>query len=69
MKKAAVPSTLVAVVLLVLGVTAEAQQPKKVPQIGHLTPVSLSAMASRYEAFRQGPVSYTHLTLPTIYSV
>jgi putative tryptophan/tyrosine transport system substrate-binding protein len=54
MKRAAVPSTLVAVVLLVLGVTAEAQQPKKVPQIGHLTPVSLSAMASRYEAFRQG---------------
>ena len=33
---------------------AQAQQPKKVPRIGHLTPVSLSAMASRYEAFRQG---------------
>jgi hypothetical protein len=30
MKKAAVPSILVAVVLLAVGVTAEAQQPKKV---------------------------------------
>jgi hypothetical protein len=30
MKKAAVPSILVAVVLLALGVIAEAQQPKKV---------------------------------------
>ena len=37
MKKAAVPSILVAVVLLALGVTAEAQQPKKVPRIGYLT--------------------------------
>ena len=37
MKKAAVPSILVAVVLLALGVTAEAQQPKKVPRIGYLS--------------------------------
>jgi ABC-type uncharacterized transport system substrate-binding protein len=37
MKKAAVPSILVAVVLLALGVIAEAQQPKKVPRIGFLT--------------------------------
>ena len=36
MKKAAVPSILVAVVLLALGVTAEAQQSKKVPRIGYL---------------------------------
>jgi hypothetical protein len=35
MKKAAVPSILVAV-LLALGVTAEAQQPTKVPRIGWL---------------------------------
>jgi hypothetical protein len=33
MKRAAVPSILVVVVLLVLGVTAEAQQPKKVHRI------------------------------------
>ena len=36
MKRAAVPSILVAVVLLALGVIAEAQQPKKVPRIGFL---------------------------------
>ena len=35
MKRAAVPSILVAVVLLVLGVTAEAQQPGKIPRIGY----------------------------------
>jgi putative ABC transport system substrate-binding protein len=54
MKKAAVPSILVAVVLLALGVTAEAQQPKKVPRIGHLTGTLSSANSSRREAFRQG---------------
>ena len=37
MKKAAVPSILVAVVLLALGVTADAQQPKKIPRIGYLS--------------------------------
>jgi putative tryptophan/tyrosine transport system substrate-binding protein len=37
MKKAAVPSILVVVVLLTLGVIAEAQQPKKVPRIGYLS--------------------------------
>jgi putative ABC transport system substrate-binding protein len=38
MKRAAVPSILVAVVLFALGVTAEAQQPKKVHRIGFLAP-------------------------------
>jgi hypothetical protein len=37
MKKAAVSSILVAVVLLVLGVIAEAQQPQKIPRIGFLS--------------------------------
>jgi hypothetical protein len=37
MKKAAVPSILVAVILLAVGITAEAQQPKQVPRIGYLT--------------------------------
>ena len=38
MKKAAVPSILVAVVLLALcACIAEAQQPKKVPRIGYLS--------------------------------
>ena len=50
-KKAAVPSILVAVVLLVLGVTAEAQQAKKVPQIGYL---GLLEIPERDKAFRQG---------------
>jgi hypothetical protein len=37
MKKAAVPSILVAVALVVVAVIAEAQQPKKVPRIGYLS--------------------------------
>jgi hypothetical protein len=37
MKKAAVPSILVAVVLLAVGVIAEAQQPKKVHRMGYLS--------------------------------
>ena len=54
MKKAAVSSILVAVVLLALGVTVEAQQPKKVPRIVYLSASSGSANAARYDAFRQG---------------
>ena len=37
MKKAAVPSILIVVVLLAVAVIAEAQQPKKVPRIGYLS--------------------------------
>ena len=37
MKRAAVPSILVVVVLLAVAVIAEAQQPKKVPRIGYLS--------------------------------
>jgi len=54
MKRAAVPSILVAVVLLAVGVIAEAQQPAKVPRIGYLVISSLSGSESRAEAFRQG---------------
>src|SRR5262245_11807021 len=54
MKKAAAPSILVAIVLLALGVIAEAQQPTKVPRIGYLVAASLSANLARTEAFRQG---------------
>jgi putative tryptophan/tyrosine transport system substrate-binding protein len=53
MKRAAVQSILVVVVLLALGVIAEAQQTKKVPRIGYLSP-STSADRSYTEAFRQG---------------
>src|SRR5215475_12059373 len=52
MKKAAVP-ILVAVVMLALGVTAEAQQPKKVPRIGFLDNSTASGSAVLLDAFRQ----------------
>src|SRR5262245_42769138 len=53
MKKAVVPSILVAVVLLALGVTAEAQQTGKVFSIGFLDASTASGSAVRLEAFRQ----------------
>jgi len=36
------------------GVVATAQQPTKIPRIGYLTAASLSSVAARIEAFRQG---------------
>ena len=54
MKKAAVPSILIAVVLLALEVIAEAQQPRKVYRIGYLSSGSGSSKVPRMEAFRQG---------------
>jgi putative tryptophan/tyrosine transport system substrate-binding protein len=52
MKKAAVSSILVAVVLLALGVIAEAQQLKKIPRIGYLSATDPSADSARSEAIR-----------------
>ena len=52
MKKAAVPSILVAVVLLALGVIAEAQQPKKIPRIGYLSSFDPASDSTRSEAIR-----------------
>src|SRR6266478_5437567 len=52
MKKVAVPSILVAVVLLALGVIAEAQQPKKVPRIGYLSTGDAATESARAEAIR-----------------
>ena len=52
MKKAAVPSILVTVVLLAVAVTAEAQQPKKVPRIGYLSPVDPATDSARAEGIR-----------------
>jgi putative ABC transport system substrate-binding protein len=40
--------------LFALCVSAEAQQAKKVPRIGHLSAASASVIAARVEAFRQG---------------
>jgi putative tryptophan/tyrosine transport system substrate-binding protein len=54
MKKAAVPTILVAVILLALCESAEAQQPGKVPRIGFLIASSPSAIAPRMDAFREG---------------
>jgi putative ABC transport system substrate-binding protein len=54
MMKAAMASTRVAVVLLALGVTAEAQQPTKIPRIGYLSGGFPSAGAPRTDSFRQG---------------
>ena len=53
MKRAAVPSILVAVVLLAVGVIAEAQQPKKVPRIGYLSGFDPATESTRSEAIRQ----------------
>src|SRR5499433_1002853 len=53
MKKAAVPSILIAAVLLALGVIAEAQQPASIPRVGILAGASASNVSSRVEAFRQ----------------
>ena len=55
MKKAAVPSILIAVVLLAVAVIAEAQQSKKVPRIGYLSAFDQAtdpAESARSEAIR-----------------
>ena len=54
MKRAAVPSILVAVVLLAVAVIAEAQQPARVPRIGYLTNAPLSVISINRDVFRQG---------------
>jgi putative tryptophan/tyrosine transport system substrate-binding protein len=52
MKRAAVPSILVVVVLLVVAVITEAQQPKKVHRIGYLSPRDAATESTRSEAIR-----------------
>jgi ABC-type uncharacterized transport system substrate-binding protein len=52
MKRAAVPSILVAVVLLALGVIAEAQEPKKVHRIGYLSGFDPARESTRSEGIR-----------------
>src|SRR5262245_42548122 len=53
MMRAAVPSILVAVVLLALVVTAEAQEPKKVSRLGYLSSLDPARESPRSEAIRQ----------------
>jgi putative ABC transport system substrate-binding protein len=52
MKRAAVPCIFVVVVLLAVAAIAEAQQPKKVPRIGYLTPAEPARESIRAEAIR-----------------
>ena len=52
MKRAAVTSILVAVVLLAVAVTAEAQQPRKVPRLGYLSSSDPASDSPRFEAIR-----------------
>jgi putative ABC transport system substrate-binding protein len=52
MKRAAVPSILVAVVLLAVGGIVEAQQPKKVPRIGYLSALDPTSESFRSEQIR-----------------
>ena len=53
MNKGVVPSIVVAVALLI-AITVEAQQEKKIPRIGFLIASSPSPGSPRVEAFRQG---------------
>jgi hypothetical protein len=52
MRKAPAFSILFVVVLLAVAVIATAQQPKKVPRIGYLTPLSPATESTRSEAIR-----------------
>jgi putative tryptophan/tyrosine transport system substrate-binding protein len=52
MKKAAVPSILVAVVLLAVAVIAEAQQPKNIVRIGYLSSGNPPRESARFEAIQ-----------------
>ena len=53
MKRAAVPSILVVVVLLAVAAIAEAQQPKKVLLIGYLSAVEPASESARSEPIRR----------------
>ncbi|HEX9144212.1 MAG TPA: ABC transporter substrate-binding protein [Candidatus Binatia bacterium] len=52
MKKAAVPSILIAVLLLALGVIAEAQQPAKASRLGYLSNADAATDSARAEGIR-----------------
>ena len=55
MKKAAVPSILLVVVLLAVAVIAEAQQPTKIPRIGYISGTGNETNQGPYvEALREG---------------
>jgi putative ABC transport system substrate-binding protein len=53
MKKAAVGSILVVVLLFAVAVIAQAQQPVRTPRIGYLSPLNRTSESARSEAIRQ----------------
>jgi putative tryptophan/tyrosine transport system substrate-binding protein len=61
MKKVPVSSILIAAILLVVAVNAEAQQPAKIPRVAYLAGVSATADAPRLEAFRKGLRGYGYI--------
>src|SRR5262245_28349329 len=52
MKKAALSSILVALILLAVALIAEAQQPKKIPRIGYLSAADAATESTRSEGIR-----------------
>jgi putative ABC transport system substrate-binding protein len=54
MKKAAVPSIVIAAILLAIAVMAEAQQTKTIPRIGILNSATRSSSSKDIHAFREG---------------
>ncbi len=54
MKKVGLSSILIAVVLLAVGVIAEAQQPKKVSRLGYLSSADAATDSARAEGIRLG---------------
>jgi len=61
MKKVGWSSILVATLVLVFGVAAEAQQPKKVPRIGYLSNNDPATESTRSEAIRLGLRELGHI--------
>src|SRR5215831_8968638 len=53
MKRAAMRSIVVAVMLLAMAIIAESQQPKKVPRIGYLSPFDAATESARSEPYRR----------------
>jgi ABC-type uncharacterized transport system substrate-binding protein len=54
MKKYGLSSILVAMLVLIFGIAAEAQQPTNIPRLGYLTAPPFAALTAQHEAFRQG---------------
>src|SRR5580765_5644988 len=65
LRKTALGSILFAGALVAVAVTAEAQQPAKIPRIGYLAN-SRSAGVARYDAFRQGLREFGYVEGKTI---